>query len=61
MSNFYICDYCRYKLDDNIPLEGYEGRILCANGFQYVLKKPMHDGIDKPTDACEEYESRKDG
>lgn len=53
MSNFYLCDYCRKKIKD------LGTDVLCQHTWPCAPKKVMHDGIEKPTDVCKQYEPRR--
>ncbi len=55
ISSYYLCDYC-----DNNAIDVWLETCHCgARGMEHVVKKVMHDGIEKPTDVCEHYEPRE--
>ena len=52
MSSYYLCDYCRKKIKD------FGTDVLCQHTWPCAPKKVMHDGIERPTDVCKDYERR---
>ena len=52
MSNFYLCDYC----DNCKQLWAWANEVDCKAGHDTA--KVMHDGIEKPTDVCKDYEPK---
>lgn len=55
MSCYYLCDYCANKAGDSYFRAN---AVKCWKHPDNVPKKVMHDGVEKPTDVCEEYERR---
>lgn len=61
MSNYYLCDYCKYGVHNangDITCTRWAGPMSCRGGNGRWQPKVMHDGIEKPTDVCEHYERR---
>ena len=51
-----MCDYCAKKLDGD-----HLNTCICIPSYpREHRKKVMHDGVERPTDVCEDYEPRKD-
>lgn len=59
-SNFYLCDYCKHWRKWRPNFTGLEGRCtITEKSGSLFCKKVMHDGIERPTDVCKDYERRK--
>lgn len=61
ISNYYLCDYCKYQHDRNTD---YEWTELCNVGETEPKVMYDHHGkggkrYDEPRDVCEHFEERQ--